>query len=220
MSQTHTVTPFNTPLHKIQLEGYGIILQPLKPGHEPGLAKAAADGELWNLHYTSVPEPGAEAQYIAQALESQAKGQSLVFTIVDARTKEIIGNTRYYDIVPECARLAIGYTWYAQSYQRSFANTVTKYLMMFYAFESLKAQTIAWHTDILNTRSQAAIERLGARKDGVIRGERLRRDGTLRDSVFYSMTRDEWLNEHKARLKAKLPPITTLNSSDPCAEVR
>lgn len=201
------VKPFSMPLHPVQLEGFGITLQPLKPAHEPGLATAAADGELWNLVYTSVPAPDEEARYIQAALESQKQGKSLVFTIIDECTKKVIGTTRYYNIVPECARLEIGYTWYAQSYQRTFANTAAKYLLMFYAFENLKAQTIGWRTDIINTRSQAAIERLGAKKDGVIRGDMLRRDGTIRDSVVYSMTREEWLNEHKARLKARLVSV-------------
>ncbi len=199
-----SITPFTMPLHKIQLEGYGLILQPLKPGHEPGLAKAAADGELWNLVFTSVPAPGEERQYIDKALEEQAQGKALVFVIMDAKTKDIIGTSRYYNIVPECARLEIGYTWYAQSRQRTFVNTAAKYLMMFYAFESLKANVIAWRTDIINTRSQAAIERLGAKKDGIIRGDQLRRDGSIRDSVIYSMTKEEWLNEHKQRLKEKV----------------
>ncbi|NOL48647.1 GNAT family N-acetyltransferase [Pelistega europaea] len=198
------------PLHPVQLEGFGITLQPLKPAHEPGLASAAADGELWNLVYTSVPSPGKEAEYIKTALDSQHQGKSLVFTIIDECTKKVIGTTRYYDIVPECARLEIGYTWYAQSYQRTFANTATKYLLMFYAFESLKAQTIGWRTDIINTRSQAAIERLGAKKDGVIRGDMLRRDGTLRDSVVYSMTREEWLNGCKSQLKEKLDKLLSV----------
>lgn len=198
------VTPFTMPLHKIQLEGFGLILQPLKPGHEPGLAKAAADGELWNLVFTSVPEPGQEGQYIADALAAQERGEALVFTVMDAKTKEIIGCTRYYAIIPTCARLEIGYTWYAKSRQRTFVNTAAKYLMMYYAFESLNANIISWRTDIINTRSQAAIERLGAKKDGIIRGDQLRRDGSLRDTVFYSMTKEEWLKDHKQTLKAKL----------------
>lgn len=200
------IKPFLMPLHPIQLEGFGITLKPMKPAHEPGLASAAADGELWKLVYTSVPAPGEEAAYIRSALESQNQGKSLVFTVIDECTKKVIGTTRYHNIVPECARLEIGFTWYAKSYQRTFVNTATKYLLMFYAFESLKAQTIGWRTDIINTRSQAAIERLGAKKDGIIRGDMLRKDGTLRDSVVYSMTKDEWLNEHKARLKSKLQP--------------
>lgn len=198
------IKPFSMPLHTVQLEGFGIILKPIKSSHEPGLAAAVADGELWRLPYAFTPIPDKEAEYISEALHSQKQGESLVFTIIDKHTERIIGSTRYYNIVPDCARLEIGYTWYAQSYQRTFANTATKYLLMFYAFESLKAQTIGWRTDIINTVSQTAIERLGARKDGIIRGDRLRKDGTIRDSVIYSMTRNEWLNEHKAKLKAKL----------------
>ncbi|NEN75542.1 GNAT family N-acetyltransferase [Pelistega sp. NLN82] len=205
-----TVTPFSLPFHPVQLEGFGLILEPMKPAHEPGLAKAAEDGELWKIHYASVPAPDQEAQYIKQALHEQAQGKALVFTIRDAKTKEIIGTTRYYSIIPECARLHIGYTWYAQSYQRTFANTAAKYLLLYYAFESLKANVVAWRTDILNERSQKAIERLGAKKDGIIRGDQLRRDGTVRDSVVYSMTKDEWTTTHKTRLKSIVEQHHTL----------
>lgn len=205
------VQPFFTPLHPVQLEGYGLILQPLQKGHEPGLANAAADGELWKLHYTSVPEPDHEAAYIAQALEQQALGTQLAFTVKDAKTKEILGTTRYHDILPDVARLEIGYTWYKQSAQRTAVNTAAKYLLLFYAFESLKANIVGWRTDSENLRSQAAIARLGAQKDGMIRGNRLRRDGTVGDTVYFSMSREEW-PEHKARLLARLTtPSTTLS---------
>lgn len=197
------VQPFFTPLHPVQLEGFGLILQPLQKSHEPGLAQAASDGELWKLAYTSVPAPDQEASYIEQALEQQALGNHLVFTVKDAKTKQIIGSTRYHDIQAEVARLDIGYTWYAQSVQRTSVNTTAKYLLLFYAFESLKANVVGWRTDILNIPSQKAIERLGAVKTGIISGNRLNREGHVSDTVYYRMLKNDW-PEHKARLLAIL----------------
>lgn len=198
------IKPFTMPLQPVQLAGFGIVLQPLQLTHAAGLASAAADGQLWHLIYTSIPAPGEETAYIQTALEHQQQGLSLAFAILDNNTGQVIGTTRYCNIVPECARLEIGYTWYAQSYQRTFANTASKYLLMCHAFETLATQTIGWRTDIINTRSQAAIERLGAKKDGVIRGDMLRKDGTLRDSVIYSMCYTEWIEICKNRLQQKL----------------
>ncbi|NLY65088.1 MAG: GNAT family N-acetyltransferase [Alcaligenaceae bacterium] len=187
-----TVTPFATPIHPIQLEGFGVILQPMRLAHAEGLKNAASDGELWNLVYTSVPEPGNETAYIETALQGLQDGHMLPFTVLDAKTKKVIGSTRYHDIVPNIARLEIGYTWYGKSWHRSHVNTACKYLLLFYAFESLKANVVGWRTDGINHTSQKAIERLGAKKDGVLRGHALRRDGTVRDSVMYSITREEW----------------------------
>ena len=198
------ITPFPKPLAPIQLEGYGIVLQPLRLAHAEGLRNAAADGELWNLVYTSVPEPGKETAYVEAALKGQADGHMLPFAVLDAKSRKIIGTTRYHDIVPDIARLEIGYTWYASACHRTHVNTVCKYLLLFYAFESLQANVVGWRTDNLNQRSQNAIERLGARKDGVLRGHALRRDGTVRDTHMYSVTREEWPGI-KQRLKEKLP---------------
>ena len=197
------VQPFSSPLQAVTLEGYGLILQPLQSEHAPDLAIAAADGELWTLHYTSVPAPQQEEAYIAQALEQQALGHQLAFVVRDANTQKIIGTTRYHDIQPEVARLEIGYTWYAKSSQRSHVNTAAKLLLLSHAFEALKANVVGWRTDSENLRSQAAIERLGATKTGTIWGNRLRRNGTVGDSVYYSMRRTEW-PEHKARLLTRL----------------
>lgn len=178
----------------------GIRLEPLSERHEQGLAEAAADGGLWRLVFASVPEPHETAAYIRKALSTPDR---LAFAVTDETCGKVIGSTGYHDIIPAAARLEIGYTWYAQSYWRSRANTTCKYLLLRHAFETLGAQTVGWRTDNLNTRSQQAIERLGAQKDGVIRGQQVRRDGSVRDTVMYSMTRAEW-PQAKARLAVRL----------------
>jgi N-acetyltransferase len=169
-----------------------VRLEPLALAHEPGLALAAADGQLWKLWVTSVPEPGAERAYIETALRMQGEGHRLAFAVLDAKTSDVIGSTSYHDIVPAVKRVEIGYTWYAQSRQRSAVNTSCKLLLMQHAFETLGAQVVGWRTDGENFASQRAIERLGAHKDGVIRHHALRRDGTVRDTVMYSLLASEW----------------------------
>lgn len=176
----------------VTLQGHGVILEPLRPEHAQGLERAAADGELWRLRVTSVPEPGAAAAYIDTALEGQEAGHMLPFIVKDAHSGEIIGTTRYHDIIPPVARLEIGSTWYAQSRQRSHVNTACKLLLLRHAFETLGAGVVGWRTDNYNFRSQRAIERLGAHRDGVLRHHALRRDGTVRDTVMYSLLAGEW----------------------------
>jgi RimJ/RimL family protein N-acetyltransferase len=171
--------------------------------HEAGLAAAAADGELWKLRVTSVPEPGATRSYIETALRMQAEGHRLAFAVLDAATGQVIGSSSYHDIVPAVQRLEIGYTWYAASYQRSAVNTTAKLLLMQHAFDTLGALLVGWRTDNDNFASQRAIERLGARKDGVIRHHALRRDGSVRDTVMYSLTAAEW-PEVRAHLEHQL----------------
>ena len=183
----------------VQLSGRGILLRPLQVEDEAGLASAAADGRLWELRVTSVPEPGQTARYIADALAMQAAGSRLPFAVVDQASRQIIGSTSYHDILPAVRRVEIGYTWYAQRWQRTQVNTTCKMLLLKHAFETLNCLTVGWRTDNFNWRSQRAIERLGARKDGVIRGHALRRDGTVRDTVMYSLTKGEW-PEVKAHL--------------------
>lgn len=169
-----------------------VRIKPLTLDHEAGLAAAAADGELWKLWVTSVPEPGAERAYIDTALQMREQGNRMPFAVVDAATGTVIGSTSYHDIVPGIRRLEIGYTWYAKRFQRSAVNSTCKWLLMHHAFETLGAQLVGWRTDGDNFASQQAIERLGAKKDGVIRHHALRRDGTVRDTVMYSMTPGEW----------------------------
>lgn len=176
----------------VELSGRGVVLRPLQPDDEAGLAGAAADGHLWELRVTSVPEPEATAAYIANALAMQAAGNRLPFTVIEQSSGRIIGCTSYHDILPAVRRLEIGYTWYAQRWQRTHVNTTCKWLLLHHAFETLGCNTVGWRTDNFNLRSQRAIERLGAHKDGVIRGHALRRDGTIRDTVMYSLSRGEW----------------------------
>ena len=190
----------NTFAPPVVLSLNGIRLEPLGPQHEAGLRAAAADGELWQLVFTSVPEPAQTAAYIQTALNDEAR---CAFAVVDEHSGQIIGSTSYHDIIPAARRVEIGYTWYAQSRWRSSVNSTCKYLLLCHAFETLGCATVGWRTDITNTRSQAAIERLGAKKDGIIRGQAARRDGSIRDTVFYSMTRAEW-PAAKTRLQQKL----------------
>ena len=180
-----------------------VRLEPLGPEHAEGLAAAAADGELWKLWVTSVPDPGDETAYIQTALRMRAEGHRLAFAVIDAATGAVIGSTSYHDIVPAIRRLEIGYTWYAKRCQRTAVNSTCKWLLMQHAFETLGAQLVGWRTDGQNLASQAAIERLGAKKDGVLRHHALRRDGTVRDTVMYSMTPGEW-PEARARLERAL----------------
>ena len=183
----------------VTLEGGGVRLEPLGPEHRDGLAAATADGKLWELWFTSVPEPGRMAGYIAEALAGQREGHMLPWAVRDLATDTIVGSTRYHDIVPEVDRVEIGWTWYAASRQRSHVNSACKLLLMTHAFETLGAKLVGWRTDNYNFASQRAIERLGAKKDGVLRGHALRRDGTIRDTVMYSMRAGEW-PEAKAQL--------------------
>lgn len=191
------------PVLPVTLERHPVRLVPLAPEHAGGLAAAAADGRLWTLRVTSVPEPGAERAYIDTALEMQRQGSRLPFAVLDTRSGEVIGSTSYHDIAAAVERLEIGYTWYAASRQRSAVNPAAKWLLMRHAFETLGARLVGWRTDADNTASQRAIERLGARKDGVLRHHALRRDGSVRDTVMYSLTADEW-PAAKARLEARL----------------
>jgi RimJ/RimL family protein N-acetyltransferase len=169
-----------------------VRLEPMGADHAAGLEAAAADGELWNLRITSVPAPGETAAYIAAGLKGQGEGHMLPFVVRDVPSGRVIGSTRYHDIVPAVERLEIGYTWYGKSWQRSHVNTTCKLLLLRHAFETLGAQLVGWRTDNFNFASQRAIERLGARKDGVLRHHALRRDGTVRDTVMYSLAAGEW----------------------------
>jgi RimJ/RimL family protein N-acetyltransferase len=170
----------------------GVQLVPLGPEHEAGLRAAAADGELWNLRVTSVPRPEETRGYIETALKMHAEGNRFAFAVLDELSGRVLGSTSYHDILPAVKRVEIGYTWYAKSAQRTHVNTTCKLLMLTHAFETLGCHVVGWRTDNFNHASQAAIERLGAKKDGVIRGHALRRDGTIRDTVMYSLAQGEW----------------------------
>ena len=180
----------------VTLEWNGVRLAPLSLAHADGLRAAASDGKLWALRITSVPEPQDVEAYIQRALDMPDR---VAFAVLDAATGAVIGSTSYHDILPLVDRVEIGWTWYAKSRQRSHVNTSCKLLLLAHAFDTLGCAVVGWRTDNFNFASQAAIERLGARRDGVIRGHALRRDGTIRDTVMYSMTRGEW-PEVKAQL--------------------
>jgi RimJ/RimL family protein N-acetyltransferase len=185
----------------VTLELNGVRLEPLSASHADGLRAAAMDGELWRLRVTSVPEPHEVEDYIAKSIEMRPGRHA--FAVIDSASGAVIGTTSYHDIVPAIARAEIGYTWYAKSRQRSHVNTSCKLMLLTHAFETLGAALVGLRTDNFNYASQAAIERLGAKKDGVLRHHGLRRDGTVRDTVMYSIARGEW-PEIKAHLLYKL----------------
>jgi N-acetyltransferase len=185
------------------LETALVRLEALAADHAVQLEAAARDGELWNLRVTSVPAPGETTGYVAAALKGRDEGHMLPFVVRDRPSGRLIGSTRYHDIVPAVERLEIGYTWYGASWQRSHVNTTCKLLLLTHAFETLGAKLVGWRTDNYNFASQRAIERLGARKDGVLRHHALRRDGTVRDTVMYSLAAGEW-PEVKAHLQYEL----------------
>ncbi|MCU1382312.1 MAG: GCN5-related N-acetyltransferase [Acidobacteria bacterium] len=174
------------------LEGHGIRLEPLADGHHDALEAAAADGRLWELWFTSVPAPGTTAAYIADALKGQRDGHMLPWAVRDLGSGDIVGTTRYHDIVAVIDRVEIGYTWYASSRQRTGVNTTCKLLLLQHAFDTLACQVVGLRTDNFNFRSQKAIEGIGAKKDGVLRHHAARKDGTVRDSVLYSILAAEW----------------------------
>ncbi len=181
-----------TPPRPIALEGHGIRLEPLAETHRDGLNAAAADGRLWELWFTSVPGAEGMARYIADALAGQAEGHMLPWAVRDLASGAVVGSTRYHDMVPAIGRVEIGYTWYAQRCQRSHVNTACKLLLLAHAFDLLGCAVVGLRTDNFNLRSQRAIEAIGAKKDGVLRRHQARRDGTVRDSVLYSIVKEEW----------------------------
>lgn len=176
----------------VVLELHGVRLEPLVLEHRTGLAAAAADGELWKLWFTSVPDAAGTVPYIAAALKGQADGHMLPWAVRDLATGTIVGSTRYHDIVPAIDRVEIGYTWYAARCQKSHVNTTCKLLLLSHAFDTLGCKVVGLRTDNFNVVSQKAIEGIGAKKDGVLRHHQARADGTVRDSVMYSILANEW----------------------------
>ena len=182
------------PFAPIRLQDDHVVLEPLSLDHVPALEAAAADGELWNLTVTSVPPPGQARDYVEKALQGQADGMMLPFAVRETGSGDIVGSTRYYEIDAELPRLAIGYTWYAKRWQKSHLNTACKRLLLEHAFETLGCVAVAFHTDERNEDSQRAIERLGAQREGVLRAHKRRTDGSLRNTVCFSILADEWPN--------------------------
>ena len=181
-------------LPAIRLQDDHVVLEPLTLDHVSALEVAAADGELWNLRVTSVPAPDQARSYVEKALQGQAEGHMLPFAVHEARSGDIVGSTRYYEIDTALPRLAIGYTWYAKRWQKSHLNTACKRQLLEHAFETLGCVAVAFHTDELNEDSQRAIERLGARREGVLRAHKRRVDGSLRNTVCFSILAEEWPN--------------------------
>ena len=184
----------------VTLQARNIRLLPLRLEHEEGLQAAASDGQLWKLRVTSVPEPHEVRTYIEAAIQADNR---FAFAVLDATSGQVLGSSSYHDILPAVKRVEIGYTWYAVRCQRTHINSTCKLLLMTHAFETLGCNVVGWRTDNFNFASQQAIERLGAQKDGVIRGHAMRRDGTIRDTVMYSMRAGEW-PEAKAQLLYQL----------------
>lgn len=187
----------------ITLERGAVRLEPLTFEHTDGIIEAASDGKLWELWFTSVPSPDTARTFVELALEGQAAGHRLPWAVRDLQTGKIIGSTSYHDIVLTVDRVEIGYTFYAQSYQRTHVNTTCKLLLLEHAFDHLGCKVVGLRTDNFNFRSQRAIEALGAKRDGIIRHHHPRKDGSVRDTVMYSILVTEWPDVRKG-LEARL----------------
>jgi len=185
------------------LTGKTVELQPLQREHAQGLVDAAADGQLWNMKLTVVPGAGAVDGYIATALEGRAAGTVMPFVIVRRDTGALVGSTRFWKIDRVNRKLEIGHTWLSESVQRSAVNTEAKYLLLCHAFEAMQCVRVQFTTDELNEKSRAAILRIGAKQEGVVRHERIMPDGRKRNSVRFSIIDEEW-SEVKAMIEAKL----------------
>jgi RimJ/RimL family protein N-acetyltransferase len=190
-------------LMQATLTGKTVELRPLQREHAQGLLDAAADGQLWNMKLTVVPGPGTIDGYIATALEGRAAGTVMPFVIVRRDTGALVGSTRFWKIDRVNRKLEIGHTWLSESAQRSAVNTEAKYLLLCHAFEAMQCVRVQFTTDELNEKSRAAILRIGAKQEGVVRHERIMPDGRKRNSVRLSIIDEEW-DEVKAMLEAKL----------------
>lgn len=204
-------------IRPVTLEGYNVRLEPLTDEHHDGLAGAAADGKLWELWFTSVPEPEQTRSYIVNALAGQRDGHMLPWAVRELTSGKIVGTSRYHDIVTTIDRVEIGYTWYGKSWQRSHVNTSCKLLLLAHAFDTLGCKVVGLRTDNFNFASQRAIEALGAKRDGILRHHTARRDGTVRDSVMYSIIASEWpdVRRHlEGRLARHVGTTNSLPSHD------
>lgn len=182
----------NYPPEPIVLTGKHVVLQPLEQTHAPAIAEAVQDGELWKLWYTFVPPPGDVEAWITTAIKERDNKVSLPFIVKTLGDNKVVGSTRYMNIEKDIRRLEIGSTWYSKSVQRSFVNTECKLLLLQHAFEQLECRAVEFRTHRLNEQSRRAIQRLGAIQDGILRNHRIMRDGTIRDTVVYSIIDSEW----------------------------
>jgi RimJ/RimL family protein N-acetyltransferase len=174
------------------LEGYGVRLEPLTDDHHDALIAAASDGRLWELWYVAIPPPERMRTFIGDALQGLHDGHMLPWVVREQQTGKIVGTTRYHDVVAAIDRVEIGYTFYAAHWQRTHVNTACKLLLFSHAFDVLGCRVVGLRTDGFNFRSQQAIARLGAKKDGVLRHHGIRKDGSARDTVMYSVLVHEW----------------------------
>lgn len=194
-----SASAFNAP---ITLTGQHVRLEPLAPEHADRLRAAVSDGKLWELWFTNTPRPEAVDDYIAVALARQAAGEQSAWVVHDV-TGDIVGSTRFYAIDPATPRVNIGYTWYARRVQRTGLNTEAKLLLLGHAFETLRCISVGFETSWFNHASRAAIARLGARQDGVLRSHLRHADGSVRDTVVFSILEAEW-PAVKQHLQARL----------------
>jgi len=187
--------------HDLALVGQHAALEPLQTSHVEELVIAAADGELWNLQVTTVPSAQGMLSFVEDAIRQRDSGQQLPFAIRRTSDNRVVGSTRYYQISPTNRNLSIGYTWYSKSAQRSGINTECKLMLLRHAFEATRCISVQWHTHHENLRSQAAILRLGAQFEGVLRNDRIMPDGSIRHTHCYSMLDTEWENSKAFLLK-------------------
>ncbi|SOE58763.1 Protein N-acetyltransferase, RimJ/RimL family [Burkholderia sp. D7] len=190
-------------IEPVTLEGTYVRLVPLEREHQDALADAAADGELWKLWYTSVPSPDTISAWMDTALGMRDSQGAQPFTIIDAATGDVVGSTRYMNVEPAHRRLEIGSTWYAKRVQRTAINTEAKLLLLSHAFDTLKTIAVEFRTHFMNRQSRAAIARLGAKEDGILRNHQIDRDGIYRDTVVFSIIESEW-PAVRANLRGKL----------------
>lgn len=176
----------------VTLVGSHVRLEPLAREHEAGLKAAAADGELWQLWYTSVPMPEKTLEWIDAALDMRAKLGAMPLVVREAATGDIVGSTRYFNVEAAHRRLEIGHTWYAKRVQRTALNTEAKLLLLTHAFETLDCIAVEFRTSFFNFPSREAIARLGAKQDGILRHHQILPDGSLRDTVVFSIVAPEW----------------------------
>jgi RimJ/RimL family protein N-acetyltransferase len=196
----------------VPLRGRFVVLEPLTHSHVDGLKDAATDGELWQLWYASVPSPKEMMSYVDAAIKASTNG-NMAFVVKDLQTQKVVGTTRFYNVEPAHKRGLIGYTWYAKSAQGTAINTEAKYLLMQYWFEVQQANAVEFRTHFFNEASRRAIERLGAKQDGILRSHQILKDGSVRDTVVYSIIANEW-PAVKNNLQAKLAKFRSAANPD------
>ncbi|MFW2012251.1 GNAT family N-acetyltransferase [Acinetobacter bereziniae] len=174
------------------LENDHVILKPLEIQHMEALIEAVCDGELWNLWFTHIPTPEQMGAEIQRRLNLQTQGKMLPYTVIEKQTAQVLGMTSFMNIEAVHRRVEIGSTWYRQSVQRTHINTACKQLLLSYAFDHLDCIAVEFRTSSFNFKSRAAIERLGAKLDGILRSHQIVKDDILRDTYVYSILKSEW----------------------------